>query len=270
MTQHPSLLEAYNVALNLLPEVAWLGLSISDRHHQIKQAGTVVRDAASAAISAGQPEKAVEWLEQGRSIIWGQLLNLRNPVDSLEQKHPDLAKQLISLSTHLEGATTQDSNKFFANQAYEIAYARNLVLKRIRELEGFQQFLLPKTISEFSLAAQRGPLVFLNVSKDSCDALALLPGLPEDIMHVALPEFTPDHANNLVKSLGELTPFMGHGDVENLHGRRGSVERSHGQLEGGSVDMENDFAHILSELWMRLVKPVLNALAITVTLLVDS
>ncbi|KAJ7799593.1 hypothetical protein B0H14DRAFT_3787655 [Mycena olivaceomarginata] len=83
---------------------AWLGLSITDRHHLLSQAGQVVRDAASAAIAAHDYQKAVEWLEQGRSVIWGQFLNLRTPVDQLRKSHPALADQLVSLSKLLETA----------------------------------------------------------------------------------------------------------------------------------------------------------------------
>ncbi|KAJ7914624.1 hypothetical protein B0H13DRAFT_1872748 [Mycena leptocephala] len=264
MVQHPSLLEASDVALNLLQELAWLGLSINDRHHQIRQAGLVVREAAAAAVSSDQPEKAVEWLEQGRSIIWGQLLSLRNPVDALKAKFPELATEFIVLCTQLEGATTrrsdqklldyghQQSINSVTHRAHENAQKREALLKKIRELEGFQQFLLPKKISELSTAAQEGPVILLNVNLISCDALALLPGLTEEVIHVPLPEFTPDHVNNLTNSLGQLMPFMGRGDINRLHGQR----------ERGSAGLEEDFAHILSELWLRLVKPVLEALAI--------
>jgi hypothetical protein len=122
-------------------------------------------------------------------------------------------------------------------------------------LEGFHHFLLPKTIAKLSTAAQEGPVVFVNVSDHSCDALALLPGLTEEVIHVPLPEFTPEHVYNLTKSLRQLMPSMGRGDIDRLHSQR----------EGGSAGLEEDFAHILSELWVRLVKPVLDALAIAVS-----
>ncbi|KAJ7621824.1 CHAT domain-containing protein [Mycena rosella] len=167
--------------------------------------GPVVRDAARAAIYSGQLEKAVEWLEEGRSIIWGQLLNLRTPVDALKQQDPELAKEFISLSAQLEGAGTHGSDwksgtlqsvAAIAHQAHDSAHKRDVLIKQIREMEGFERFLLPKTIAELSLAAQRGNVVLLN-------------------------------------------------------------------REEGLGSPEDDFAHILSELWVRLVKPVLAALAIT-------
>ncbi|KAJ6548930.1 hypothetical protein B0H19DRAFT_1074726 [Mycena capillaripes] len=263
--QHLSHLEAYRIAFNHLPEVAWLGLPINGRQHQIMEADAVARDAAVAAISADQPKKAVEWLEQSRTIIWGQLLNLRTPIDVLKQKYPDLGNELISLSAKLEQATTRRNNPqlsesgtapslaSIAQQAHENALKRDLLLKMIRGLEGFHQFLLPKTISELTPAAQKGPVVLLNVGEDSCDALVVMSSCTPEVLHVPLSEFTPEHVETLTRSLEHLMPYMGRGDIDRLYGNH----------EGGSADLEDSFGQILSELWLRLVKPVLDALAIT-------
>ncbi|KAJ7841272.1 CHAT domain-containing protein [Mycena leptocephala] len=253
-----TVLGAYRLALDLLPELAWLGLSIKDRHHHIGRAGKVARNAATAAIAAGSLGKAVEWLEQGRSIIWGQLLNLRTPVDDLRQAHPLLANQFISLSVRLEGTSTRNSEKgtthsstppLNAQPSHDLALERNTLLKEIRRLEGFDRFLLPKTISELSAAALGGSVVVLNLSDDRCDALVLLPGAL-DVVHIFLSEFTPELAENLSQLLYGLIHHCGRN------------ERLLGQREGNS-NPEDVFAHILSELWTRLVKPVLNAVHIT-------
>ncbi|KAJ7135825.1 CHAT domain-containing protein [Mycena epipterygia] len=263
-----SLLDAYNMALNILPELAWLGLSISDRHYQIMKAGSVVRDAAATAIAAGQPEKAVEWLEQGRSIIWGQLLNLRTPVDVLKQKHPEVAQKLMYLSMQLEGAVTQGSDpnipdsgpqkslNTIAHNAHENAHERARLLKQIRELEGFEHFFLPKTILELSPAAREGPVIVLNLSQICCDALILLPSLHDKVMHVPLTAFTLAGAENLSTSVQNLVPSSGRN--ERLFGKQESLLPE----QEGSLLPEHEFAKILSELWVRLVKPVLDALGI--------
>ncbi|KAJ7114341.1 CHAT domain-containing protein [Mycena epipterygia] len=257
---HSSLLDAYGVVLDLLPELSWPGLSIRDRHHHILGAGEVARNAATAAIVAGSPEKAVEWLEQGRSIIWGQLLNLRTPVDDLRTHHPLLADKFISLSTQLEGTATRGGQTEIAHsvmnaqRSHDYALERDRLLKEIRGLEGFDRFLLPKTISELSQAAQGGPVVILNLSADRCDALILVPTL--DVIHIFLPDFTLKDAEKLSQSLHEL-----------VH-HRGRNDRLLGQREG-SMNQEDEFAHILSELWIKLVKPVLNGLSITTPLTRD-
>ncbi|KAJ7127712.1 CHAT domain-containing protein [Mycena epipterygia] len=258
-TEDSVVLDAYQVALNLLPDLAWLGLSISDRHYHLLKAGKIVREAAAAAIEYGQLEKAVEWLEQGRSIIWGQLLNLRTPVDTLKNNYPKLANQLLALSAQLEGSGipvyhseintsgTQGSLQSVANQAHQNAYEREDLLKQIRGLEGFSRFLLPKTISELSQAAQQGAVVILNISIDRCDALILMPGLNDEVMHIPLLDFTPGDAVSLTESLSNLV----------------GCQRLAGGREGGALTLEDDFAHNLSKLWLKVIKPVLDGLAIT-------
>ncbi|KAJ7930992.1 CHAT domain-containing protein [Mycena leptocephala] len=258
---HPSLLKAYTVALDLIAEVSWLGMSIPDRHHQVIKADHLVKDAAAAAIAEGHYELAVEWLEQGRSVIWGQLLNLRQPIDDLKAQRPDLADKLIFLSAKLEAAGTPENPLKMANETVEkslktisqphhnYAYERNELLNEIRELEGFSQFLRPKKISELSAAAKRGPIVILNVSEFRCDALILMPGLGDDIMHVPLTAFTLQDANDLGDTLRNIV---------HDHGRS---YRVFGGRENPSVDPEAEFAYILSRLWLQVVRPVLDALA---------
>ncbi|KAJ6613201.1 CHAT domain-containing protein [Mycena sp. CBHHK59/15] len=251
---HPSLLQAYGTALELLPELAWLGLSIGDRHDHIRQAGEVVRDAAAAAIVAHEYEKAVEWLEQGRSVIWGQVLSLRTPMDDLKTSYPALADELIHVSTLLATASLRrpsQSLQSIAQESHTFADERNQLLKQIRELPGFERFLLPKGISELLLAATVGPVVLLNVSEYGCDALILMQGLADEVIHVPLPEFTVQKARLLGESLGLLV--QGAARSDRLVG-----------FQEGHVPPDEEFAQILSDLWMQIVKPVLDGLAFTI------
>ncbi|KAJ7880844.1 CHAT domain-containing protein [Mycena leptocephala] len=258
---------AYSVAMDLLPELVWLGLSIRDRHHHLLKASEVVRHAAAVAIALGHFQQAVEWLEQGRSVIWNQLLNLRTPVDILDNSHPELAQQLLSLSFQLDGSgthvsdleptksTMHQSPQSSANQAHQNALAREQLLQKIRELKGFERFLLPKTISELSQAAQHGPVVILNSTHGQCDALILIPGLDDDVMHVALTNAKPMNVESMAQSLCHLV--------------RGGPERIVWKREG-QMNPEEEFAQLLSELWLGIVKPVLEGLAMVAFVLPQS
>ncbi|KAJ7832368.1 CHAT domain-containing protein [Mycena leptocephala] len=259
--KHPSHLQADSVALDLLPEAISLGLSDYYHPHQIMRAGLKVKDEVATAISFGHPEKAVEWLEQCR----GRFFNLRTQVKALGQEYPELANELSQLSAQLEGSTRDQDRppfprkqqflKLAGQQANVDAHKREVLLSKIRELDGFEQFLLPKTISELSSVAQVGPVVVLYVSKFSCDGLGLLPGLTNEVIHIPFPQLTPAHVETLTHSLETLLMSLSHGQ---LNSRR---FKSHG--EGYAAGLEDDFAEILSELWVRLVWPVLDALAIT-------
>ncbi|KAJ7872259.1 CHAT domain-containing protein [Mycena leptocephala] len=257
--QPSSLLHAYTTAIELLPELAWPGLSITDQHHHLSQVGPVVRDAASAAIAVHDYQKAVEWLDQGRSGVWGQLLNLHTPVDELRKSHPDLADQLISLSTSLGNADTQSnagtdgikrqSLESIAEQSHDLALKRNRVLQQIRVLPRFKRFLLSKPISELSLAANKGPVVILNTSAHGCDALILMPGLADEVIHVPLSDFSIQKAQALARLLASIVGPPRHSD------------RLHSSREG-DIAPDDTISYILSELWFKIVHPVLNALAI--------
>ncbi|KAJ7474977.1 TPR-like protein [Mycena latifolia] len=261
--QPSSVLHAYTTTIDLVPQVAWLGLSISDRHHQLLMAGQIVRDAASAAINAQEYSKAVEWLEQGRSVIWGQFLTMRTPVDDLHMVHPKLAAELVSISNLLETSGTRSgietagfgpsqSLQATAHQYHDNAVQRDKLLQQIRGLAGFEQFLLPKPIAALSPAAKIGPVVLLNTSSYQSDALILIPGVGDEVMHVPLPEFTLAEAQDLTKALGSLVSGAARGD--RLHACRED-----------ELPPDGEFSRILSALWMKIVKPVLDGLAFTVS-----
>ena len=48
-------------------------------------------------------------MEQGRSIVWNQILSLLSPVDALRVEDPTLADALVRVSMTLEHASTGGS-----------------------------------------------------------------------------------------------------------------------------------------------------------------
>ena len=99
------LLHAHSVAISLLPQLAWAGLSLSHRYDELARSADVVQEAAAAALHAGFPGTAVERLEQGRSIVWGELFQPRSSYDELSSAHPNYASRFHTLSTQLGQAS---------------------------------------------------------------------------------------------------------------------------------------------------------------------
>ncbi|KAF8119287.1 CHAT domain-containing protein [Boletus edulis] len=174
--RHPSLLRAHSIAINLLPQLAWIGLSLAHRYAELKRGADVVREAAAAALDSGFPELAVEWLEQGRSIVWGELLQLRGSYEQLSSAHPDHARRLRELSAALDdaGATREKSLSTFSESTDDpmhLADTHHKLLQDIRRLPDF---------SQLRASAHSGPVVMLNAAETRCDALIVL----ADVDHV--------------------------------------------------------------------------------------
>ncbi|KAF8648952.1 hypothetical protein AX16_006132 [Volvariella volvacea WC 439] len=190
----------YIKALNILPEVPWIGLPLEECHKQLYYNESLVLLASAAALEFRDPYRTIEWLEQGRSVIWNQLLQLRVTTERLEKVDPDLAKRFASMYAELQAdkagslLNTEDWNEEFlsrAAQVAEICYSlvseREDLINSIRQLPGFETFLLPHTMDQLREAAQHGPIVILNASRypDKCDALVLLSDL-EEVIHIPL------------------------------------------------------------------------------------
>ncbi|KAF8125433.1 TPR-like protein [Boletus edulis] len=264
---HPSLLRAYSIAINLFPQLAWIGLSLTHRYAELKRGADVVREAAAAALDEGLPELAVEWLEQGRSIVWGELLQLRGSYEQLSSAHPDHARRLQELSAALDdaSATREKSLSTFlestddpmqratqtlqqeANRHRTFAIERDKLLQEIRRLPGFERLLLPKDFPQLRASAHSGPVVIINAAETRCDALILLADV-DHVIHVPLPGFDFQWAARLQNTLRAL---LGHARITRFDDRKGKL------ATGGGGSWES----LLSTLWNGIVKPVLDALA---------
>ncbi|PVF95707.1 hypothetical protein CPB86DRAFT_763467, partial [Serendipita vermifera] len=214
-TGHSSLLDAYGQVIDLMPLVAWLGLPISNRHHHLVQIGGITRDAAAAAISFGQYLKALEWLEQGRSIVWNQILQLRTPVDDLREVKPEFAEHLVQISRvldqgreygHLDKSHLSDEER---GRLYRtLTMERESIIDQVRSLPKFENFLRPFSSSQLTKITQEGPIVVLNIGEKHCDALALIPGLV-DVMHILLPNLTAGRIAELANELKGVLNSIG-------------------------------------------------------------
>jgi hypothetical protein len=262
-----SVLEGYTIALNLLPQVAWLGQTIQVQHSKLAIMDKVACEAAAAAISAEKYDTALEWLEQGRSIVWNQLLQLRTPVDALCDVQPALANDLLQVSKALEhssshGSGTQNlstqsndtiSLEEVAQGHHRLAEQWEVLVKKVQDIPGFEDFLQPKKLAQLCSAAVGGPVVVVNVHKDCCDALILMAGLDE-VIHVQLDQFSYKKAEELHQSLNQLLLAADLRKRDTRHMRHRTANPDVG------------FSTILSNLWLYVVKPVLDSLALTVSL----
>ncbi|THU83021.1 TPR-like protein [Dendrothele bispora CBS 962.96] len=252
-----SALAAYTVVLEIIPQVVWFGQTVHRRYEELPKIGQTINAAAAMAISAGDLPRAVEWLEEGRSIVWKQLLQLRTPLDELHQQYPDLADELLRVSQALDNAGTsnfqpridleinQQSAEKEAQNHRKFAARYEALLQQVRELDGFDSFLRPRKFSELAPAARNGPVVVVNVAKFRCDALIL--GTSGEIIPVPLPIFSYEQAETLRLKL--LSSLQACGVRVSRNGDRAT------RLAG--KDNQDHFGSVLADLWSHVVQPIL-------------
>ncbi|KAK0214055.1 CHAT domain-containing protein [Armillaria fumosa] len=251
----PSALEASKIALDLLPRVAWTGKSIAARHRTLARLGSLVNVVAACTIQLGHTDTALEWLEMGRAIVWGQLHNLRSPVDLLSDAHPHLAERLSQVAGALEKATSRDVNlehfkgltmEEIAREHRRLATEWDSLVERVRALPGFEDFLGPKKLATLKNTAKLGLVVLLNVTSGWCDALILIPAL-DDVVHIPLKDFSLQKAKILQEQLNKSLSAFG--------------VRTRASQPVYATTLDNVFMNVLKELWTCIVKPVLYVLA---------
>ncbi|KAH7325429.1 CHAT domain-containing protein [Rhizoctonia solani] len=251
-------LHGYQAAIEILPEFIWLGATIDQRYDTLGQLSSVAIEAASAAISSGEFTLAIEWLEQGRSIVWNQIILLRSPLDELHIHHPSLASRLQSLGHELHNAGSRVSNpeapatdstnlEQEAQKHHQLAQEYTDLLSQVRQLPGFENFLRPKAANELVNAARSGPVVIINVHMTRSDALVILPG-KSDIHHIELPKLTYKGAS------------VARVEMELSLGRGGVTDRTERRPIQSKSDQQQGFRQTLEMLWEAVAKPVLDFL----------
>lgn len=264
---------AFQLAINLLLRIAWLGIPITDQHALLAQLGDAVCDAVAAAINHYDYETAVEWAEQGRSIVWQNLLSLRTPLEILQVDHPKIAKQLQDISKQLETPSsshhsidvTQASPVSDIGQTYlHLSMERDGLIEKIRLIPGFETFLQAKKFSQLAPAAYKGPVVILNEESHQCDALVLKLADSHDkrvsVIHVPLRGFTSALSKKLFLDLKSVLAAGGVRDQTLRQSER--VESPTGK--------DARFEEILRVLWLHVVKPVIDKLGYRVGIISSS
>ncbi|KAG9119637.1 hypothetical protein FRC07_005261, partial [Ceratobasidium sp. 392] len=253
-------LQAYTRAMSLLSQVVWLGTTMHQRYEYLaKEVKDLVAYAAAAAISQKQCELAIEWLEQGRSVVWAQLLQLRTPLDDLSAVAPDLVSQLKKVANDLEHASMPSlSSRSISSatpslvpqsvQHRQLAQTWDQLLDQVRSLPGLHNFLRPKPFSNIAPAACSSTIVVIIVNQTGSDAIALLRGSAVTV-HIELPSFTFDNASDCQKQL-----------LHSLRDSRASIRTNRRPVYHSEESTHGSFEPVLSILWTDVVHPILERL----------
>ncbi|CAE6426278.1 unnamed protein product [Rhizoctonia solani] len=253
-------IEAYQRAMDLLPQFIWLGATTNQRYQDLEQVQNLAVRAAAAAIASSDYKLALEWLEHARCVVWNQHLMLRSPHDLFHASHPTLATRLQAVATQLHEAGSESresracsSGSFtpeqIAQRHRQLAKEYEDLLSQARTIAGFENFLQPVKAKALLQAAQNGPIIVINCHEDRSDALIILPG-QDTISHIPLPNFTEDKAQRTRVEMGKL--------VRGRRPQERGVDRRPVPRQEAECDF--DFGSVLAVLWDDIVKPILDFL----------
>ncbi|TEB22371.1 hypothetical protein FA13DRAFT_1778788 [Coprinellus micaceus] len=233
-------------------------------------------EAAAVACLAHRPDKAIEWLEQGRCYVWGQLNILRTPLANLRAHNLELATDIAEVSKRLEEAGSTrplidyhmpPSRKVSlddeARAHAKLAKLWDELLAKARSIPGFESFLKPLSCSTLiKNLPSSGNIIIVTAHKERCDAIALVAGLGEPL-HIPLPDLTISKARDYRAILDKKLRahgFRGQEVYRNKpdEGESGNVERGVGRYRS----KDRGVIYVLKALWIEVVKPVLDALDI--------
>jgi hypothetical protein len=156
-------------------------LKHTDKQDMLAAFAGLASTAAATALNAGKnADHALQLLELGRGVIASLLLELRGDISDLKQRHPDLAKEFVSLRNMLDSPVDRTtilsstdntlSWEAQASQRRDADQKFSETVKKIRAKPGFQNFLLSPTPDELMAAADPDPIIVINLSSYRCDA----------------------------------------------------------------------------------------------------
>ncbi|KAH7885472.1 CHAT domain-containing protein [Phlebopus sp. FC_14] len=232
---HPSGVDAYRNAMRLLDRHVLLTPSLELRQCFVRRhVAALSVEAASCAVRHNQPDEAIEILEQGRMMLWSHLARALTPLDDLRatgQHGASLADEFERLSAQLERIPRISSTA--SKSCRLLLKERDTVVEQIRRIHGFKHFFLRSHFLELQKAASDGPVIIVNASQYTCDAVIVLHTGPP--IHVPLPQITLRDVTRMAARFQALT----------------TVKDEH---------QERRLADLLSDLWDQVVYPIIQKL----------
>ncbi|TDD85400.1 CHAT domain-containing protein [Actinomadura rubrisoli] len=226
-------LDGYATAVELLPLLAARTLHRHDSEYWLGRYGGLASDAAALAVEMNSPDRALELLELGRTVLMAQALDVRTDMSALRDRDPQLADRFEWLSTRLENDDGEqpDGRRKLADELES-------VIATVRALPGMDRFLLPPRAAELLVHAGQGPIVVVNVSAYRSDALILT---GSGLRLRSLPQLTPATVGGYVNRFLTALATDCRSRFRNVHERG-----------------ERTLSEVLSWVWENVCVPVLD------------
>jgi CHAT domain-containing protein len=197
------------------------------------------------SLQKGDVDEALRRIEFGRGLILGYLIDGQSDLSELERAYPDLAKEYEQLRFQAFrpiDSAEQAMREQQSRQRREASRQLEECEHQVRQKPGFERFLQPPSTEELTACASEGPIVIVNATNISWDAILVLPSGPR-----AIPVWrTTSRPPNAIQQA------LARNNVESDRHLQRDIE--------SEVRLEHS-PEFLSWLWSTCVKPVLQELA---------
>jgi hypothetical protein len=236
----------------VLPQFAYLGEDVETRVEALQLAEGLACRTAATFLTCGDIHGAVELLEQSRGVVWTQTLHLKAPFSSVP---PDYADEFARVAGALKQTSndTSDAVTKRRNSASEL----DDLLDRIRQVDGYERFLLPRAYLELRSCSSHG-FVVLVIPSDTCTDILIMRSEEVTPTHLRLPSIR-------VQQLQDWTAKLKRSCDQSRASTSRDSERI-GYKVTEPLPSPRDQAHlkVLRDLWTEVVQPVLVSLGVAV------
>ncbi|KIW19100.1 hypothetical protein PV08_03392 [Exophiala spinifera] len=240
-------------AMQLLPIICGRQAARRDQQNAAIQVSGLAADTCSLLLKMRDAAKAVQWLEFGRGLILGYMIDSkleRSELSSLRQHHGAIAERYDTLRLQAQTPFDLDdpAGDALRHQRWLAIRDMAVCLADIRKIDGYERFLLEPDFSELKVQALDGPIIIVNLTDLGTDAIIVTPD-GADVVQLAGP-----NAGVVPKSVNQAyTQFA----------NERSVLIFDRDISGEDDDVGNGLHSCMGEeelkwLWNDCVKPVIN------------
>jgi tetratricopeptide (TPR) repeat protein len=248
------LLGAFSNVISSLPRLSNSTLSLQRRLQMLKDIKNVGAASLRCAILAGDLLTGVELMERSRAVFWSQALNTRDP--QLESLPNDLRVEISRLLQVLSTLPSiLEDNQLTARDMMHRHYERlQTLIETARQLPGLASFMLGAPYDTLSRTFANTAVVMFSADMGGCRAI-IVAGAQAEPVHLLLDQLSVNDLENLSASLAGLGMRLGSTGVSpGARDEERGVNSSRRQKGGSQVEQ------LLSKVWVKTMKPVLNAL----------
>jgi tetratricopeptide (TPR) repeat protein len=240
---------AYRSAIDLLPHLGYIGQDAITRREALSHARGIACQAAAHELTSDNMDTAIELLEQGRCVFWAQLLRLRSPQDVAPVEDMTQIDHLVQELQKTEDAGWADRRR----KAEEL----DALIISIRKKPGYEHFMTPRPFADLMTAIEglEGYVVILIPSDSVCDVVILGATRGSTRTHLRLPAVDVGSLQMMSDSLRSAAD----------HERRGDDARGMKKVPPTKKAGPSRDEIVLRKLWETLVKPIVDALQLTVS-----